>query len=393
MTVAPPYAWQPTPPRWPAEAAEPRPYPSLLRGYRHRWWRSLVSLAIVVGCLAVLMFGTSIVAVVLLLASGAPIESLATQDQVNGLMAEPGFLLLNNLLLAALIPVSCLAVWGGHLWRPRWVSSVAGGIRWRLLGQCTVLSLVLVAASSAVVYALDGFPSGAAEPHAALLLAIVLLTTPLQAAGEEYFFRGWLTQTVGCLFARPVAAALVAGAVSATLFATAHGSQNIWLFLDRFAFGVLASYLAWRTGGLEAGIAAHAVNNLVVFVPVILTGGLEESLLVTDVPGGLLLADVVSLVVLGVVLTWWARRRSVVRLYRPEPPPEPVAPSGRGPLPGQVSAWPPPAPHGRWQEPRWAVPPPPPPPPAPPSGWAPPQTWGPPGPGSGAWSPGPPHPR
>ena len=80
---------------------------------------------------------------------------------------------------------------------------------------------------------------------------IVVLTTPLQAAGEEYGFRGYLLQAFGSLFAT----ARVDGGrvlVSATLFALAHGVQNFPLFFDRFMFGLIAGWLVIRTGGLEA---------------------------------------------------------------------------------------------------------------------------------------------
>ena len=44
---------------------------------------------------------------------------------------------------------------------------------------------------------------------------IVLLMTPLQAAGEEYFFRGWIMQNVGAWFARPMVGLVASLAVSA----------------------------------------------------------------------------------------------------------------------------------------------------------------------------------
>ena len=40
------------------------------------------------------------------------------------------------------------------------------------------------------------FPSGTADEQAVALLLCVLLTTPLQCAGEEYLCRGWLTQMI-----------------------------------------------------------------------------------------------------------------------------------------------------------------------------------------------------
>ena len=50
------------------------------------------------------------------------------------------------------------------------------------------------------------------------------------------------------------------------LFALAHGiGQSVPIFFDRFAFGLVAGYLVVRTGGLEAGIAMHVVNNSLAF--------------------------------------------------------------------------------------------------------------------------------
>ena len=54
--------------------------------------------------------------------------------------------------------------------------------------------------------------------------------------------------------------------VSSVVFAFFHGTQNLALFTDRLAFGLLAAILVWRTGGLEAGIAAHVVNNVFAYL-------------------------------------------------------------------------------------------------------------------------------
>ena len=89
----------------------------------------------------------------------------------------------------------------------------------------------------------------------------MLLLTPLQAAGEEYAFRGYLTQAFGGLF-RNRWVAVVGPAV---LFALAHGAQSAPVFFDRFAFGVVAGVLVIGTGGLVAGIAMHVLNNWLAF--------------------------------------------------------------------------------------------------------------------------------
>ncbi len=236
---------------------------------------------------------------------------------MQALADEPLFLLANNLLLAAGIPLAMLAIWIGHGWRPRWVASVAGGMRWRWLvvTSAVALAVQVVATSGA------SSPWTASRPgvgtNVVWLLVVVLVTTPLQAAGEEYFFRGWLTQTVGSWVRGALVSAVLTAALASTLFALAHGSQNLWLFVDRFAFGLLASYLTWRTGGLEAAIGAHAVNNIVVFVPTILTGGMASALTATDVPAWVVGADVAVMVVVGVVVVRLADRMGIQRLYRP----------------------------------------------------------------------------
>jgi hypothetical protein len=108
---------------------------------------------------------------------------------------------------------------------------------------------------------------------------VVLFTTPLQAMGEEYAFRGYAMQAFGALTRRP----WIAIVITATMFALAHGIQNAPLFLDRFAFGLMAGYVVYRTGGLEAGIALHIWNNLVAFSFALLLGDIDDSLNVTEV--------------------------------------------------------------------------------------------------------------
>jgi CAAX protease family protein len=174
-----------------------------------------------------------------------------------------------NLVLAAAIPVTWLLTRVLHGLRPRWLASVAPRIRWRWFLVCLGLSLLALLAT-VVVSAL--VPASPADPELNGRLndftsttrdfAIVLvLLTPLQAAGEEYAFRGYLTQAFGGLFRRR----WVAVAGPAVLFALAHGAQSAPVFFDRFAFGLVAGVLVIATGGLEAGIAMHVLNNWLAF--------------------------------------------------------------------------------------------------------------------------------
>ncbi|GGO87746.1 CAAX amino protease [Nocardioides phosphati] len=228
---------------------------------------------------------------------------------------DPGPVLMGGILLglAATIPLVLLVSWGLHGLRPGFVVSVAGRIRWRYLGGCLGLSVVAMFATLLVGSLV---PSGTREQlsstahpvdgRVVALLVTVALLTPLQAAGEEFVFRGYLTQAFGAVF--PTAVAVLLPAV---LFALAHGSQSAPVFVDRLAFGIVAGLLVVLTGGLEAGIAMHMVNNWLAFGVAILTGDLGDSLQPTGgtwwtLPGTL----TQSLVYLGLAV-WLARRQGL----------------------------------------------------------------------------------
>ena len=121
---------------------------------------------------------------------------------------------------------------------------------------------------------------------------VILLTTPLQALGEEYAFRGYLMQAFGSLTHGIAGLGITAvgrgsppgrTVITSVLFALAHGAQNFPLFFDRFAFGLMAGLIVILVGGLEAGIALHILNNLLAFGVAIFFGDLEGALTVSEV--------------------------------------------------------------------------------------------------------------
>ncbi|HEX2773301.1 MAG TPA: type II CAAX endopeptidase family protein, partial [Micromonosporaceae bacterium] len=220
-----------------------------------------------------------------------------------------------NLTLASAIPVTWLLVRALHGVRPRWLASVRPRIRWGWFATClglSVLALVLTLVVSSLLPAVDqGTPiSGDLNeltPTLRDFLLVVLLLTPLQAAGEEYAFRGYLTQAFGGIVRHPLPAVLG----PAFLFALAHGAQSAPVFVDRFAFGVLAGVLVILTGGLEAGIAMHMLNNWLAFGMALAFGDMASALNPT---GGswwsLPVTLTQSLGYLALVL-WVARRRGL----------------------------------------------------------------------------------
>jgi uncharacterized protein len=318
----PPGAWTPygqyQPPArgFRAPAGEPRPYHQLLRSPSYRWWRPVVSLAVGIAVAFVAVIGTAVVVGALLAAfgDGPAAESSLTEG--------PGGFLAGNLLIAVGTPVAMVAIVAGFLRPPAWLVSVELRPRWDWLARVSGVLVVWAVVGSLVWFVLSGWP-GTGGDQALLLIVLCLLTTPLQAAGEEFLVRGWITQSVGAWFARPLPGAVVAGLVSATVFALLHGSQNVWLFGDRFVFGLIASYLVWRTGGLEAAIALHTISNISSIIPAALEGSLDDALTLTSAPVGTVALDVVMLLVAAFVVVWLARRRGVTRLG-------PVAPSAQG---------------------------------------------------------------
>ena len=119
-----------------------------------------------------------------------------------------------------MIPAAVLAVLVVHQERVGWLASVTAGCG----GGCSARLLVLALLVVGVFFAL-GFLLPTSERRTDVsvpgrrtlvgLLAVILLTTPLQAAAEEVGFRGYLTQAVSSWFARPAVGIAAGVAVSA----------------------------------------------------------------------------------------------------------------------------------------------------------------------------------
>lgn len=183
----------------------------------------------------------------------------------------PIMFLATNLSLAALVPTAMLI--GRIIFGQKggFVSSVIGKLRWGWLGVCVAIMIPVWALMILVSWLVNPaqFDGLHANNETILFICIILLTTPLQCAGEEYGFRGLINRSVSS-FVRPdkkifgVPTGMLLGTlVSSLMFMAAHAATDIWLNLFYFMFGVVSCIMAWRTGGLEASIAMHAVNNLV----------------------------------------------------------------------------------------------------------------------------------
>lgn len=253
-------------------------------------------------------------------------EDLKALGKELGDLSDPTPRMLAHLMLslASGIPAVWLVSRLLHGVRLGFVTSVVGGMRWGFFLRCLGLAVVALVATL-VVGAL--MPSGATDGVEVTgpaeftdtvrdFLLVVVLLVPFQAAAEEYVFRGYLTQAVGGFFASPALARTLAVVVPAVLFALAHGAQDPPIFFDRLAFGLTAGVIVLVTGGLEAAIAMHVLNNLVAFCLALAFSDMASALQPTggtwwSLPGTLTR----SLVFL--VLVWFVARRTGLESTRP----------------------------------------------------------------------------
>ncbi|GAB3624840.1 hypothetical protein GCM10027418_29250 [Mariniluteicoccus endophyticus] len=239
-------------------------------------------------------------------------------------------MLASHASLALLIPISWLLLRTLHQMPGRWLLSVWGRVRWRYLAVTCAASLVVFSLYIASM-PLRGQPlSFHPQPGFWSFLVMILLTSPLQAVAEEFFFRGYLLQAFGGVLRTPWFGIIT----SALVFALFHGSQNAPLFTSRFVFGLLAAWLVVRTGGLEAGIAAHVVNNVFAFTLAGLTTTIAAARQAVAVGWAQAFGDVVLFAVFALVAALIARAMQVPttvpeRLGAPEPADLPNAVRGR----------------------------------------------------------------
>lgn len=377
----------------------PLEYHQLLRGVpRPRWWKPLVGLLL--GVLYYLTLSTGFTLVMFGIAAATASGPLTQQDMLVLATPDtqrPLSMVTALGSIALMIPAALLAMLSvglspvGRLW------SVALRIRWRWVGRAILPAFVALLLINAVGIGLGMLltPSEnqlAAEPsgfnaNAALWsVLIILLLVPLQSTAEELVFRGAFMQAIGAWRNRiwfvivlavglPIAALsfyfsgglpgllekgsnvlivgalvfgaaalmrwrtgspLIAVALPSFVFAFAH-IYEIWGMLSVASMALVAAWLVWRTGGLEAAITLHVVNNLVGFLMMTLAFGGETK---QTAEGGSAISLFAS--VLGQVLfAWWidrdfkridGRRTRIDRVQKlvPVVPEQPSASSNEG---------------------------------------------------------------
>src|SRR5699024_6914941 len=135
--------------------------------------------------------------------------------------------------------LSLVGAAGVALLAHRWINgvriglfhSVAPGMRWRwlLISFAIVAPVYLLFAASSFLD--PAYRTLTFSGTTIAFLCVIILTTPLQAAAEEYMFRGVVQRSVGSWFRSHRWGFIVGTAVSATVFSAAHFAGDAWLIV------------------------------------------------------------------------------------------------------------------------------------------------------------------
>lgn len=220
------------------------------------WWRPVLVLA----AAAAVYLVAAVLAVVPMAIAGALVPGLEAPverafDATD--MADPLTALFILGSIALMLPAALLAVRTAGRRPAGTLSSVEGRLRRdRLVRDLGTAAAVVVPATAVFVTLDGGWRDLAVTGHTVPLLLLAVAAVPLQAAAEEYVFRGLLMQTVGAWLRHPAWAVVL----PIPLFTIGHEYDALGL-VDVSAFALAAGWLTWRTGGLEAAIGLHVANN------------------------------------------------------------------------------------------------------------------------------------
>ncbi|MDR0784086.1 MAG: CPBP family intramembrane metalloprotease [Propionibacteriaceae bacterium] len=238
----------------------------------------------------------------------------------------PAEFLIYNLFSAASIPVAVVVAWLFYKQGFGWLSSVVGRFRWKWFGTTLgIFAFGYLAMKVGEILTLG--PSNvdlndlAIWPYTGFMIVVILLTTPLQSAGEEYLWRALMPRLISALIPVRSVGLIFSALVSSGLFMWAHYVSDLWSNLYYFGLGLVLWWLCYRTGGLEASVALHITVNVVEmwFLPFSdLAAMIDSSDGLTGSPALMLYLAVQ--VVLALIIDWLARRRGLVRMASPSAP-------------------------------------------------------------------------
>lgn len=299
---------------------EPAEYHKLSAGPDKRWYRPLLAILVIVP-----IYGALSTLVMLFPMAIPALQTQAYWDLYRDRIDSQDPVVFGVLMLSliALIPAVLLGVMLGARTKVGYFFSVEGRLRWRWQGVAFLITLPIFAIFFTTLTMLDG-PEFTLDAHAVGMIAMTVLLVPFQSAAEELTFRAGFLQMFGSWIPGRWVSLIVGTLASAVVFSLLHGSLDTWVLADLVVFTLFAVFLIWYTGGVEAAIALHASNNVVIFVLEALQGT-SDSLIdadTTSTPGSVLFT-VVNFGIVSLALVFAAKKMGIKRRHDPAKTPRP----------------------------------------------------------------------
>ncbi|KJL26858.1 CAAX amino terminal protease self- immunity [Microbacterium azadirachtae] len=217
--------------------------------------------------------GRGVLAIILLVGGmfGMTLGAVQIAFRVDAALGLSGYTA--SIHVAAMLPIALLIPWSMLI--QRWLygvraaslTSVLNVFRTAVFGKAVLIVVPLWAINLVVSnLVMDNATTTWSTVSLASVFLVTLLLTPLQAAGEEYGYRGLVFRVAASWATGPRTALLLGVAVSSIVFAVVHFSTDPWVNLYYLVFASTLAIITWRSGGLEIGIVIHAVNNTIGFL-------------------------------------------------------------------------------------------------------------------------------
>jgi membrane protease YdiL (CAAX protease family) len=282
-------------------------YLDYARRGQNAWWRYLLTLVLAVVIWLVMD---------VLLFLGLSLSHLAAPELAADLATptHPVIFFIGTGVLFALL-VAALVIAARLLQHKRFID-VIGQWRWeRFAAGVGIWAICLIASTLVDLVARPaGFRWTATGETGAVAVA-VLFGLGAQTFAEEFIFRGYLTQGLLLATRRPWAAAILSG----MMFGALHIPNGVPQCLNAIVFGVIASWIAIRTGGIAFTYGLHLINNLFLAVIVVSADDVlkgSPGLFTYSAPSLVWLdtgIGVVIQIVPALLVFWWLRDRGPAR--------------------------------------------------------------------------------
>jgi uncharacterized protein len=264
----------------------------------YRWWKPLCA-----GLLGAVLFVVlqTIVYFAILYLSGSNIETLrankaASSSYIVGDPSSPATLLMAFIPVACAIPSFAIAMRVFGLGNLGTLSSVEGKLRWKHIWSYAPLALAAGVVFYLIMFAINALQGGSYGDFTLVpvTLLIIVVLCPLQCAAEEYVCRGFVFQA----FASWIPVVVIPLIIQTVIFVVLHGYNIVGLIGVGFV-GLIAGWLTVKTGGLEAAITLHSVNNILSFMQsaLFVSQATQSDITIVGLLGGAILSLILAAVI------------------------------------------------------------------------------------------------